>query len=490
MPRTVSAGERIDFTVGDSDVTGFGVRFAPLEPGDAWRLRVSNMAYGHQTYAPAGSFSVGGTRHVLRSGGDDLVEYRPADAPDTLRITVGPWDATLTTDEAPPDTDTDGACAPGWARGLWIGGSWAGLTQGRVEGDLVEWTSRGLHARGRLIDHGWYGNDGELFEPAPEFPDLSGLVRRHVEAGLDVALWVAPWVPIGTAQWERFRSRGWFVTDTDGDPAVFPVVGDGSIAGSYLDLSADDVATAWSDGISRLADLGVRAIKLDFGEALPDDVVIRNERVVLDQPRSATRNEFPVFMQDATRAGLRPGSFVMSRAGWTDSPSLSSVWIGDQSSDRSRFAGLGSTPFALRSALEAGYGLVGFDIGGCFGTPSAADFCSWQRTSLLFDFALYHGLSDRSPWAYGDDAVSAHHGTLRLRELATWSTGDRIDIGRDPQRRAICQRTGRSAIAVADLGEPMSVSLPDGVWHDAVTGREHHGDAVFPCAGGSLFLRA
>lgn len=488
MATALSAGERIDFAIGDDEVTGFGVRFAPLEPGDAWRLRVSNRAYGHQTYAPSGSFSVGGARHVLRSGGEDLVEFRPADAPDTLRITVGPWDATLTTDEAPPVADD--ACAPGWARGLWIGGSWAGLTQERVEADLVEWTSRGLHARGRLVDHGWYGNDGELFEPSAEFPDLPALVRRHLEVGLDVALWVAPWVPIGTAQWERFRSRGWFVTDTDGDPAVFPVVGDGAIAGSYLDLSADDVARAWSDGIRRLADLGVRAIKLDFGEALPDGAVLRSERTVVDQPRQATRNEFPLFMQDATRTGLRPGSFVMSRAGWTDSPSLVSVWIGDQSSDRSRFAGLGSTPFALRSSLDAGYRQVGFDVGGYFGTPSPADFCSWQRTSLLFDFALYHGLTDRSPWSYGDDAVATHNEMIRLRGLVTWSTDDRVDIGRDTRRRAICQRTGRTAIAVADLGEPMAVSLPDGVWHDVVTGREHHGDAVFPCAGGSLFLRA
>jgi alpha-glucosidase (family GH31 glycosyl hydrolase) len=61
------------------------------------------------------------------------------------------------------------------------------------------------------------------------------------------------------------------------------------------------------------------------------------------------------------------GLCVISRSGWTDTYSQSGLWLGDQSSDASRFAGLESVLWGYKTAHDAGYRFIGMDAGGYFG---------------------------------------------------------------------------------------------------------------------------
>lgn len=480
-----NSSESIEIPIDDSIVSGFGVRFAPLEPSDVWRLRVANRAYGHQTYAPSGRFSVGSRSFVLNSAGGDVIEYRPPERPDVLRVRTAAG-TTLDHDPGPAM-----ACElPPWARGFWLSGTWVGLDQQSVERDLHQAVDSGCSLAGRLIDEGWYGHRGEMFEPSAAFPDLASLVARHLSAGLEVALWVAPWVPVGTVQWGEFTRRRWFVEAEDGSPLVFPVVGDGVVTGSYIDLSKAEPAAAWTAAVAGLRSIGVRAVKLDFGEALPDDARLSGEVGSDLAPDPQRRNWFPVYAQRATRAGLGAEGFLMSRSGWTGSEQITSNWIGDQSSDGSRFAGLGSALWGLQSATASGYGSVGMDVGGYFGAPTERWMVAWQRTSLLFDFGMYHGLEERAPWRLGPAVRAEHDRCAELFELFGERRRGQVEIDTTESGQLIAQRQIGEFVVVADLARPIVFRAPPGEWADLRSGASVTGGSLHECEPGSVFVRS
>lgn len=478
----------MEIILGEHELRGLGVRFAPFAPGDAWRLRVTNRAYGHQTYAPSGHFSVGSEPYVIEGAGDNVIEYRPPDNPAVLRIHGAEGPTVKSRTRTRPELHT-----PEWARGYWLGGTWVGITADKVRRDLEDALAARLDFKGRMIDAGWYGFDGDLFDLNRNFTDLAQLVEDHLSVGWNVSLWVAPWVPHDSLQWAEMNRRGWLVTDTSGEVLVFPVVGDGGITGSYLDLSAADVADAWAEAVARLCALGIRSIKLDFGEALPDSAHLKGDAGVPPGPEHRKRNWYPVYAQRATRAGLGNDGFLMSRSGWTGSEGITANWVGDQSSDGSRFSGLGSTVWALQSAFDSGYRSIGMDIGGYFGTPSESSMISWQRTALLFDFSLYHGLGERAPWRLGSAVAAAHQRCAERSSMIEHSSAsrNRVHLGLTPSGEAIAQRGTDQHQFVADLARPMAFEAPaeSGQWREVDSGQVVTAGEIRPCAPGSLFIQ-
>lgn len=481
-------GETADLPLDGEAVSGWGVRFAPIEPGDLWRLRCRARPYGHEGYAPSGRFSIGERSFTLVSGGDDLVELAPPGAPGVLRLTAGATGATIR-------READGAGgasaaridANPWARGAWLGGSWRGLDQARVETDLAALVDSRLDFCGRVVDFGWQDYDADPFQPNQAFRDLSGLVSRHRDAGLAVSLWIGPWIPVGSGVWNVLDRRGWFVEQPDGGSYVFPVVSSGAVFGSYLDLTKEDVYRWWVGGVGQLRALGVRGVKLDFGEALPFDAVLAAE-VPRQDGIPWTRNSYPLAMQTGVREGLGADGFVMARSGWTGSERLVANWPGDQTSDLSPFTGVPSALQALRSALDSGYGAVGVDIGGYFGSPNDEAFLASQRSARLFDFAVYHGLTGRQPWRRSAVVQRAHQDLVKVLRSG-WDAASRVVL-QASRVGVIAQREGEDVIAVGDVGEPMAVRLPEGRWTDVRTGADHDGPILVACDAGSVFRRS
>jgi alpha-glucosidase (family GH31 glycosyl hydrolase) len=421
------------------------------------------------------------------SGGDDVVSYRPPEAPGSIILTAGPWGAALECLESKSEL-MHPAAAPSWIRGCWLGGDWRGITQARVESDLRDLVSSGLSFRGRVIDFGWHGYAGELFSPAEPFPDFEGLVRRHCDNDLDVMVWISPWVPVDTDQWSLFANRGWFVSNESGEPLVFPVVGDGTLIGSYLDFSYREVAQEWALAISRLCGMGVRGFKLDFGEALPADAQLR-EPVDLEGLSCRSRNMFPLVMQRATIAGLPGDEAVICRSGWTGSEGVVAAWVGDQSSDLSRFSGLGSALWGLQSLRASGQTMIGCDIGGYFGSPDRDTFVAWQKTARMFDFSMYHGLGERAPWRRGEMAREAHQQLANFLARDHGGVGE-VTVGWSTNDRVLAQCSWDDSLTVADIGvDEVDVALPDGLWRDVASTERHRGGQTVRCSPGSLFER-
>jgi alpha-D-xyloside xylohydrolase len=186
------------------------------------------------------------------------------------------------------------------------------------------------------------------------------------------------------------------------------------VAGMGLVDFTNPAAREWFAGKVRgLLAAGIDAVKTDFGERIPEDVVwfdgsdpgrmhnyysfLYNQTVFAAVEAQRGAGEAVLFARSATVGGQR---FPVH-------------WGGDCEST------YGSMAESLRGGLSLGLGGFGFwshDIGGFEGTPPAGLFKRWVAFGLFSSHSRLHGSSShRVPWAFGDEAVEVTRAFARLK---------------------------------------------------------------------------
>ncbi len=452
---------------------GFGVHFAPFRAGDAWRLRVRDSPVGLMSYAPSQAFEIDGLELSITSRGDELVEFEPVDSPGCIRITAAREGVLRARSPEVP------YAAPEWASALWLGGSWNGLDEHSVLEDLREQVAHHVHLPVRLIDFGWQSEEKLFAFHHGRFPHAAALLQSLHDAGVRVVVWWAPWIDAATPLWKWMDEQGWLLGTKRGEALRMHVVGDGEVLGSYIDVTNADCQEYMRERLQELQDLGIDGIRLDFGEALTDEIVFAGEVLPEALRRDGvqvSRNSYIVAVQSLLRKSLlegNPEALVVSRAGWTHSPEESGLWLGDQSSDVSRYSGLKSAVYGAKTAFEAGYRFVGLDIGGYWDEPTEETFAWWHEIASAMPFATYHGFGRRTPWAYGQAGLEAHAACMRVRNeiLHAGQPGPvHVMLGRTAENTLIRQAAAPGWIVPLPIGQDIAVDIPEGSWHDTATG--------------------
>ncbi|MGC8461885.1 MAG: TIM-barrel domain-containing protein [Candidatus Dormibacteria bacterium] len=474
---------------------GFGVHFAPFRAGDAWRLRVRDSPVGLMSYAPSQSFRIEGLEMRITSQGDELVEFDPVDSPGYVRLTAAREGILHAT------AREEAYAAPDWASALWLGGSWNGLTERSVLEDLKEQVEHRVHLTVRLIDFGWQSEE-ELFAFHPiRFPNAAEMLRSLHDAGMRVVVWWAPWIDAATPLWKLMEEQGWLLGARRGEALRMHVVGDGEVVGSYIDITNASCLKYMRERLQALLELGIDGIRLDFGEALTDEIVFAGEVLpdaLVRDKLQVSRNSYIVAVQSFFRHSLlegNPEALLVSRAGWTHSPQESGLWLGDQSSDVSRYSGLKSAVYGAKTAFETGYRCVGLDIGGYWDEPTQETYGWWHEIACAMPFATYHGFGKRAPWEYGHPGLEAHARCARIRsDIAGVGPQEEIHIvlGRTNDNTLIRQASSRNWVVPLPMGQPISVVLPEGNWKDTVTDIHLEGPMEIGCTpneGMTVYVR-
>jgi alpha-D-xyloside xylohydrolase len=173
-------------------------------------------------------------------------------------------------------------------------------------------------------------------------------------------------------------------------------------------------ARSWfADKVQALLDSGVDAVKTDFGERIPVDVVWHDGS---DPHRMHNYYSYlynrTVF--EAVEAQRGAGEAVLfARSATVGGQRFPVHWGGDCESTYVSMAE------SLRGGLSLGLGGFGFwshDIGGFEGTPPAGLFKRWVAFGLLSSHSRLHGSSShRVPWAFGEEAVEVTRSFARLK---------------------------------------------------------------------------
>ena len=238
------------------------------------------------------------------------------------------------------------------------------------------------------------------------------------------------------------------------------------------------------------------------------------------QSHRAIHNVFGMENARATYEGLRrlqgdERPFVLTRAAYAGAQRYAASWTGDNSSTWNHLRM--SIPNLLNLGIS-GYPLVGDDIGGFNGSPTAELLTRWLELGAFNPIYRDHtmkGSADQEPWVHGPEheAIRRRYIDLRYQLLPYLYTGMEetsrtgIPLMRPlfleyPETASLAGNDseflfGRDLLVapkVWDMIDPYEVELPPGDWYDYWTGERKSGGQKFkvnpPLDGLPLYARA
>ena len=242
------------------------------------------------------------------------------------------------------------------------------------------------------------------------FPDPKGMLSRLKEKGLNICVWINPYIGQKSPLFAEAKQKGYLLKRPDGSVWQWDKWQPGL---GVVDFTNEEAKTWYTDMLETLIDMGVDSFKTDFGERIPTDVVYANGADPLKMHNYYTHlyNE-TVYTLLEKRLGKNK-AVLFARSATVGGQQFPVHWGGDS------FSTYASMAETLRGGLSlglAGFGYWSHDIGG-FETGSTPDlYKRWTQFGLLSSHSRYHGSGDyKVPWLYDEEAVDVTRSFTKLK---------------------------------------------------------------------------
>jgi alpha-D-xyloside xylohydrolase len=394
------------------------------------------------------------------------------------------------------------ALPPSWSFGLWLSTSFTtSYDENTVTGFIEGMKQRDLPLHVFHFDCFWMREfEWTNFEWDPSvFPDPVGMLRRLHARGLKICVWINSYIAQRSQLFAEGATKGYFIKRADGSVWQTDLWQPGMAIVDFTNPAACD----WfASHIARLLDMGVDAIKTDFGERIPTEGIVYHDGsdpVKMHNFYPIVYNE-TVFRAIEAKRGLGE-AVLFARSSYASGQRFPVHWGGDS------WSTFESMAESLRGGLSlslCGFGFWSHDIGGFEGTAPAHIYKRWTAFGLLSSHSRLHGSgSYRVPWAYDEEACDVLRLFTKLKcRLMPYLWGAALEANRQgvPTMRAMliefpndpaCDTLDRQYM----LGDSLLVApvftedgtvdyyLPAGRWTNLLTGqaqqgpgwhREHH----------------
>lgn len=239
------------------------------------------------------------------------------------------------------------------------------------------------------FDTGWFEVDWRCdYEFAKSrFDDPEQMIADLKEDGFRTCLWQLPYFVPQNKLFPEITRQGLHVKNDKGNIPFEDAV---------LDFTNPNTIDWYEGKIRRLLEMGVAAIKVDFGEAAPYKGIYHNGRTGFYE-----HNLYPLrynkIVSDLTKE-VNDEHIIWARSAWAGSQRYPIHWGGDaETSDMGMEA-------QLRGGLSLG--LSGFtfwshDIGGFTRRTPEALYRRWLPFGVLSSHTRCHGQPPKEPWDYG-----------------------------------------------------------------------------------------
>ncbi len=306
------------------------------------------------------------------------------------------------------------ALPPPWSFGLWLSTSFTtNYDEATVTSFIEGMKQRDLPLHVFHFDCFWMREfDWCSFEWDPRvFPDPQGLLRRLHERGLKLCVWINPYIAQRSRLFAEGVAQGYFIKRTDGSVWQTDLWQPGM---AIVDFT-NPAARAWFAGhMTRLLDMGVDAIKTDFGERIPTEGVVYHDGsdpVKMHNFYSVLYNE-TVFRAIEAKRGVGEAT-LFARSSYASGQRFPIHWGGDC------WSTFESMAESLRGGLSlglCGFGFWSHDIGGFEGTAPDYVYKRWAQFGLLSSHSRLHGSSSyRVPWNYNEEACDVVRSFTKLK---------------------------------------------------------------------------
>ncbi len=381
-----------------------------------------------------------------------------------------------------------------WTFGLWLSTSFTTNYDEETVMSFVDgMLNRGIPLRTFHFDCFWMKEFhwSDFLWDSRVFPDPAGMLKRIKAKGLNICVWINPYIGQESYLFDEGMKNGYLIKRTNGQVWQWDAWQPGM---AIVDFTNPAACKWFQDKLEVLLDMGVDCFKTDFGERIPtenvaysdgsDPVKMHNlytylyNKCVFDLlERKRGKGQAVLFARSATVGGQK---FPVHWGG--------DCWSDYESMEESLHGGL--------SLLMSGFGFWAHDIGGFESTSTADVYKRWVAFGLLSSHSRLHGSSSyRVPWVYDEEAVDVVRFFTRLKaSLMPYLYKTAIDTSRSgvPTMRSMvleytedkpCHYVDKQYmlgdnLLVAPIFNDQSIAeyyLPKGTWTDFFTGEEKEG---------------
>jgi alpha-D-xyloside xylohydrolase len=338
------------------------------------------------------------------------------------------------------------------------------------------------------LDTGWFETDWQCdYEfSTTRFTDPKKMLSDLKDEGFHISCWQLPYFVPKNKLFPELIEKNLVVRDAKGNLPYEDAV---------LDFSNPQTVAWYQAKLANLLEMGVGAIKVDFGEAAPNNGIFADGRTGFYE-----HNLYPLRYNKAVADITKQTTgenIIWARSAWAGSQRYPIHWGGDaESTDQGMAAELrGGLSFGL-----SGFSFWSHDVGGFTATSvQRMDrdlFARWLAFGMLSSHSRCHGIAPKEPWLYGTNFMdefrvidemkyklmpyvyaqakdSSEHGLPMVRALfvefpddpGSWTVDDEYLYG--------------SSILVAPLLHEKETSrnvyLPPGTWIDYQSGKNYSG---------------
>lgn len=239
------------------------------------------------------------------------------------------------------------------------------------------------------FDTGWFDVDWQCDYKFSEnrFQNPQQMLKDLRSQGFHVCLWQLPYFTPKNRYFSELIEKDMYVKNGNGELPYEDVV---------LDFSNPETVKWYQDKLAGLLNIGVSAIKVDFGEAAPLNGIYASGKSGWYE-----HNLYPVrydmAVSEITKK-LHNENIMWARAAWAGSQRYPLHWGGDAATTNTGLLG------TLRAGLS-GFSFWSHDMGGFVKFTPEDLYCRWIPFGFLTSHTRAHGAPPTEPWLYDSKRV-------------------------------------------------------------------------------------
>ncbi|WP_156285780.1 glycoside hydrolase family 31 protein [Oceanivirga salmonicida] len=241
------------------------------------------------------------------------------------------------------------------------------------------------------LDTGWFEEDWKCNYKFSKrrFENPKKMIKDLNENGVKISLWQLPYITPTNSLYNEAYKNGYYVKGLDGEVPTEDII---------IDFSNNEAINWYKNKLKSLFEIGISAIKVDFGEAAPYNSIYSSGK-----SGRYEHNLYPLrynkVVSDITNK-CNNENIIWARSAWAGSQRYPLHWGGDAE----------ITDGAMAATLRAGLslGLCGFtfwsnDIGGFTKKSPEELYARWLAFGMMCSHSRAHGQPPKEPWEYSEE---------------------------------------------------------------------------------------